>query len=423
MNEEMLKNSADAVEVNKNHKEFQKRLSELISEKYIIKNSALFSSDDHVKNLYLKFLCSILLIKGGANDDQIVFLDRLIKGSECKDSVEELFKWALDLSEQDLDEFCTVLRHNALRYYFALDSMILINLAECSDHELEYTAQLFQLTYLSKYEINYLGLLAKSVVTQNDEYYQQAKSSLSNFNFGLMDLDIYQYVKDFYYGEVYGKNRRIYCAPELSDGENIQFGTDYTEDEVIFRNQKITIKDRCLSFKGCKKVIFDNCSVVKYDNAFLDIAGIRFNGVKTVSFNNSSFTGFTRGVVNIDGAKELICDTCKFLNCYSYTAGSPSAVFSIADLYDSALIRLENNTLEKCSSFDSFVKEHGFFLDYSGHKSIDVLDITNNMFINCGENSYRGIAVFNRDLRKYIKNYNENGNIFSGKNGTLFPEG
>ena len=90
MNEEMLKNSADAVEENNSHIKFQKRLNELISEKYIIKNLALLSSDDHVKDLYLKFLCSILLIKGGASDDQVVFIDKLIKGSECKDSIEKL---------------------------------------------------------------------------------------------------------------------------------------------------------------------------------------------------------------------------------------------------------------------------------------------------------------------------------------------
>ena len=419
MNEEMLKNSADAVEENNSHIKFQKRLNELISEKYIIKNLALLSSDDHVKDLYLKFLCSILLIKGGASDDQVVFIDKLIKGSECKDSIEKFFKWAVELSEQDVDEFCTVLRHNALRYYFALDSMILINLAEHSDPELEYTAQLFELIYLSKYQINYLGLLAKSVVTQNDEYYHQAKVALSNYNFDLMDLDIYPYVKDFYHGEIDGKTRRILCAPELSDGRNIQFGAYYTENEVIFRNQIITIKDKGLKFRGCQKIIFDNCNVIQDNNSYLGDACLVFNDVEKISFNNSSFTGFCKGIADIRGTIELICNTCTFLNCGSRTSGSPSAVFSISNLHDAALIRLENNSLNKCSSYDFYRREHGTFLDYSGDQRIYELDIKNNNFINCG-GKYK--PMFNKNLREQAEKYTESGNKFSGECGTLFPE-
>lgn len=113
---------------NKNIEEIRKMLKDLKSKKYEIVNPDLVELDEYIKSLYIKVLCTVVQYENDPTDMQILFLKRIINGIGVEDSVEEYMRKALEISEQDIQEFLSIVGDSKIKYYFATDGLILLSI-------------------------------------------------------------------------------------------------------------------------------------------------------------------------------------------------------------------------------------------------------------------------------------------------------
>lgn len=102
----------------------------------------------------------------------------------------------------------------------------------------EYLAELVELIEINKMDLEYISLVARSVLQQESSYYDQSKELL---NERIIGVDVSPYIHNYYVGAIVHTDELIhYNAPDKSLSNGIVFESTYSAKQVIFDNMLIS---------------------------------------------------------------------------------------------------------------------------------------------------------------------------------------
>ena len=395
----------------------RKMLEEMKDQKYAIVNPELVALDEYVKSLYMQVLCTVIQYENEPGEMQILYLKRIANGMDVEEPIEEYMKKALEISETDIKEFLSHMKTGKARYYFALDAILLVSMAQTSQPSYEYVAQLLELLEIDKRSLNHLALVAKSVLVQQSADFDCAKELATEYTSG---LNFMPYIHNFYVGAIVDTpDEKYYASPDIVLGNEIELPTSFDERFVTFENLVITVSQD-LHFNGCEKVRFKNCRLVgrpgslepvaviaeeevspgmeKAVSAFEEIDEVEildkkgqgslvFNSVGTIQLENSSFTDFNNRVARIECINSFVAKNCKFVKCgYSVDETAYGGVFGINFDRGESIekVVLENNELDNCyvrSEEGYYVG--GVFVGCGNYTNVKEAKFINNRMIGC----------------------------------------
>lgn len=303
----------------KNDLPIRQVMADMKDDLYAIVNPELNALEDFAKSLYLRVLGTVIQYGNEPSDLQSLYFKRIVKGMTEDESPEDIMKRALEISAKDIREFVDYLEDKPARFYFALDAAVLTALGGGSQASCEYLAELLEVTGIGKQELRCIALIAKSIVTQQASFYDEAKPLLLE---DLAEVSFLPYIKNYYAGAVVDSAyAKVFSAHDKALSAEIKYPLTYTERKVTFRNLLINVGE-CWSFNGCETVIFENCDLVGscFDNC--NVTGrdrsLNFDGCNRVVFSHCRFADFRIRPIcftNFSICKELSIKNCEFSNC------------------------------------------------------------------------------------------------------------
>ena len=298
---------------NKKIEGIRRMMEEMKSDKYAISIPELVELDEYIKSLYLKVLCTIIQYENNPTDVQVLYLKRIIKGMHAEQSMEEYMRKALDISEADIQEFLKNLEENKIKYYFVLDGIILASIGNGDSVGYEYLAELIELLGVNKEDLQYISLVAKSVLMQESKLYNSAKA-LCNERVEMVNYA--PYILNYYCGAIVDTNEeKYYSAPEKRDSVEINYPNSYRERKVTFSNLVLEITHDW-NFEGCEEVIFKNCVIIGGEYSLF------FLSCKHVIFFECQIKDFSSYAILMKLIDKIEFQYCKFENCiYKYSRG------------------------------------------------------------------------------------------------------
>lgn len=293
---------------NKRIEEIRTMMSGMKGEMYAIVNPELAALDEYTKNLYLKVLCTVVQYENEPSEMQTLYLKRLIAGIGTEEPLEEYMRKALEISDVDIKEFISYMKENQVRYYFALESMVLTAMGQQTQNNYEYLAELIELCGITKADLKYLAFIAESILRQDAGYYDTAKNNINNRT---KSLNFYPYVSNYYAGALIDNDsEQYYTAPGLEMNTNdIILPAEYTARKVTFRNLVINLGENC-RFAGCETVDFINCKITTDDSKTL-----YFKAIGNVSFTECEFYDMDNHVACFESVNNVEVKQCTLRNC------------------------------------------------------------------------------------------------------------
>ncbi len=290
-------------------------LSDLRDDKYAIENPDTFALDDYSKTLYLKVLCSLVQFHNEPTEMQILVLKRIVKGIGVEERAEEYMRRALEISATDMQDFLSFIGKDKVKYYFALEGILLVSIGQGEEEGYQYLAEILELLDINKDDLEHICRVASAVLQQQSSIYDEAKALI---NERVKAIDYAPYIKNFYCGTISDCNEIVrYSVPDRKYSGDVAFRTEYTEKKVVFENLNIRIEKKW-KFTACMEVVFENC----------DFSGAKFPIVfqecKTVYFYKCRFHDFSSPVIVQERTIETIIEECEFENCLSKLLSFPS---------------------------------------------------------------------------------------------------
>lgn len=280
-------------------------LVKMKAKEYAVTNETLSGLDEYVKKLYLKLLGTVIQYKNDPSDMQIIYLNRIACGMGAEEPVEELMRMALEISETDAQEFLSVVKEKNIKFYFALDSLLLLKMGNEEKVNYEYLGELLELCDVTKNDIESVSLIAKSVLLQESSYYDEAKKWIAEY---AKTYDFSSYIKTYYAGAIVDlRDEKRYSSPDVDQVYDISFPTMYREKKVVFENLNIHLNEEW-KFEGCEEVVFRNCKIYGDNGHFSMLVG-------SVVFENCVCENFGNRVANIGVVYNFIVRKCEFRNC------------------------------------------------------------------------------------------------------------
>lgn len=367
------------------------------AKEYAVTNETLSGLDEYIKKLYLKLLGTVIQYKNDPSDMQIIYLNRIACGMGAEEPVEELMRMALEISETDVQEFVVVMKEKNIKFYFAIDGLILLKIGSAAQENYEYFAELLELSGMAKRDIEAVSQIAKSVLTQESAYYDEAKNWIAE---SAKTYDFSNYIKSYYAGAIIDlRYEKRYSSPDVNQVYDISFPTRYEAKKVVFENLNIHLKEDWL-FEGCDEVVFRNCKMYGENGRFNMLAG-------SIIFENCVCENFCNRVAKVEVVYNFIVRKCEFRKCGGihergdYDGGGvfDLTLYSTNDSIGSD-IELSDNIVTDCyfisGKLASYESGHnGAFLDVSGTARKFV--VKNNEFRNCKCEGYR----YKKALIKY----------------------
>lgn len=273
--------------------------------KYPIVNPLMVSQEEYNKELYIRVLCMLIVYSESPAKEQTMFIQRLASGMRLKGTIEEYIRKALDISQEDIEEFIMNFQDTDLKYVFCVDAMISIAVTDkLIDEQVQLLAEIIEMLAINKSELNYLSLIAKSILEQSSNTYKEAiRIKPDNIH---NDLFVY-YIKDFATGLLVDDNNKKYYYSknkELLEIDQMVFD----DDEIVFENLTLSLK-YVLSFKTNRMVRFINCHFSETGYY------INFETCGTVEFINCSFENMSNRAACFTSANYINVENCKFKNC------------------------------------------------------------------------------------------------------------
>lgn len=359
----------------------RKMLEEMKGQKYAIANPDLVSLDEYVKSLYIQVLCTVVQYENEPADMQILYLKRIVNGIGVEDPVEEYMRKALEISETDIQEFLSHMKEGKARYYFALDAILLVSLAQTSQPSYEYVAELMELLEIDKQSLSHLAMVAKSILVQESTDFDSAKEHATEYT---AELNFKPYIHNYYVGAIVDTPiEKYYASPDIVLENEIELPTSYEERLVTFENLVITVSEEWY-FNGCEKVRFKNCRLVG------NKGNLQFDSVGTIELENSSFTDFDNRVAWIERVNSFIVENCKFVKCgYDSYGDEVGGVFGININSNEKIERIviENNDLHNCyiraRTYRYNYGVSGVFIGRKQYTWVTEVKVTNNHITGC----------------------------------------
>lgn len=293
--------------------EFNRRISgirrameEMKTEMYAISNPVTAALDEYIKSLYIKMLCTVVQYENDPSEMQLLYLRRLHKGIQIDNSIEDFMRMALDISEVDVQEFIDIMRGDHTRYYFVLEGILLVSMGKGEQANYEYLGELIELICISKRELEYLSTVARSILEQDSEYYDKAKSIAPE---SVEGFEVVPYIANFYAGAIVDTRiEKHFYAPNRDWNYRFAFPCLFHEKKVTFSNLAFEMSNT-LEFDGCEMIEFQNC-VIKGNNY-----SVYFRGCGDVKFINCRFYDFSSYTIVDDMVERLSLLKCEFENC------------------------------------------------------------------------------------------------------------
>lgn len=363
------------------------------AKEYAVTNETLSGLDEYIKKLYLKLLGTVIQYKNDPSDMQIIYLNRIACGMGAEEPAEELMRMALEISETDVQEFFSVMKEKNIKFYFAIDGLILLKIGNAAQENYEYFAELLELSGVAKRDIEAVSQIAKSVLTQESAYYDEVKNWIAE---SAKTYDFLNYIKSYYAGAIIDlQDETRYCSPDVNQVYDISFPMRYDAKKVVFENLNIHLKEDWF-FEGCDEVVFRNCKMYGDKEHFI------MNNVGSVTFDNCVCEDFGNRVAIADHVSHFVVTACEFRNCgYVYNddqrfenESEDGGVFLLLGVNDS-VVEFKANSIEQCyieSVSDTDVRKNGAFLGMMGEYlgfggrwigGLDRFILKNNMFRNC----------------------------------------
>ena len=293
-------------------KDINKMLEELKDENYIIRNKVLEEKDEYKKFLYINMLCTVIQYDNEPSKEQISFLNRIVKGICCENKKEYYMRKALETDGKILKEFVDEYKETESKYYFALDGIILINLTKESKKNYEYLGELIEVLGITQKEADYISQIAKSVLLQDSEVYENAKE-IENKN--TENLNFIEYIKNYFTGEIVNTDTDMYIYSadqseiEFGKGENDTYYHEiFNKRNIVFDNLKINYICGA-TFRGCEKVTFKNCDIIAEGGSLI------FNGVSNINIESSKIHYFCNRAMELNACDNLSIYNSEIFDC------------------------------------------------------------------------------------------------------------
>lgn len=357
--------------IDKIRKYFEGKKSEL----YPLKNTMLAEKEEYIKSLYLRMLCSLIRYTGEPSKMQVLYVRRLMAGINAEAAFEDYMKMALDLNTTDVDEFIAAYKQDTLKYYFCIDAIILLSVAENAEKNYELLAELVEMLGINREQLKYLSAAAKAIVMQSSELVDEAKKFLPC---SLVNLSLFHYIDGFYTGKIVDTHEKFHV---YSSNKAVLDLTNYVSlkaKQVIIENISASLPHN-IEFRGCAEVVISNCKF--YDSEY----NFNFINVGKVIIENCEFTNFSNRValMHVDN---IVIRNNKFINCGVVDDGDVyGGVFYCDEDKRLNSVILENNELLNCyverTSYSYSYCATDIFMHFSnGGKNIKVF---RNSFIGC----------------------------------------
>ena len=284
----------------------RRAMEEMKTEMYAISNPVTAALDEYIKSLYIKMLCTVVQYENDPSEMQLLYLRRLHKGIQIDNSIEDFMRMALDISEVDVQEFIDIMRGDHTRYYFALEGILLVSMGKGEQANYEYLGELIELICISKRELEYLSTVARSILEQDSEYYDKAKSIAPE---SVEGFEVVPYIANFYAGVIVDTRiEKHFYAPNRDWNYRFAFPCLFHEKKVMFSNLAFEMSN-ALEFDGCEMIEFQNCVIKGNDYS------VYFRGCGDVKFINCRFYDFSSYTIVDDMVERLSLLKCEFENC------------------------------------------------------------------------------------------------------------
>lgn len=384
------------------------------AERCPFENVALKEKDEYIKSLYFRMLCTLIRYTGEPNEMQVLYVRRLIAGSDAENEFSDYMKMALDLDTSDVDEFISVMSEDILRYYFCIDGAILLSVVK-QDKNFELLAELVEMLGISKNELNYLIAAARAVCMQNSDMFDEAKTLSTD---ATKKLDLFHYVQGFYSGDIVNTPSLLHIYSRSQAKVDLSAYPTFTAQKVIIENISAFIDDDIV-FEGCSEVIIRGCKFTGKTNRFC------FYRVGKVTIENCEIDNFSNRFAMFDNVNEFALLNNIIMEC-GYTKDSDicgGVLYSSGNTHN---IILKNNKLQRCyidCGTCSFSSQCTAIFLYHAAYGVETISVINNSFNGC---EYRNMNRFSSYIGTYIRcnateRINE-GNKFTGSVTRLFEE-
>lgn len=394
--------------IDKIRKYFEVKKSEL----YPIKNTALAEKDEYTKSLYLRMLCSLIRYTGEPSKMQVLYVRRLMAGINAEAAFEDYMKMALDLDTTDVDEFIATYKQDDLKYYFCIDGMILLAVAENAEKKYELLAELVEMLGINREQLKYLSAAAKAIVMQSAEMFDEARKFLPD---SLLNLSLYHYIAGFYVGKIVDTYEKVHIYSLNKADLDLTNYVSFKAKQVIIENISVSLPHD-IEFRGCAEVIIRNCKF--YDSEY----NFNFISVGKVIIENCEISNFSNRVACFTGVNNIIIDSNRFVNCGVTSAGDiRGGVFYCQGENRIETAILKSNELLNCYVartqywYNSWAKD--IFIYFSS--PVNYIKVIGNNFIG-GECRNNGSGWGNTYITVSCKNKEEKENVCTGSVTNIF---
>lgn len=301
---------------------------------YAIVGHPLEKSDEYVQMIYIKMLCSLIQYNNLPSEEQLLFIERLLRGIGMSEPLAEYMQKALEIDEQFAEEFVRQFKGSPLRYNFIVDALMLVtNVSHpCSEH-IEFISEICEILCINQKEVTFLSQMALSILEQDSKRYMEAVEKTPSL---CEAQDFACYAKNFLVGRMVDHMHTVYYYANKKTDFNKVFAHEemaretytFTQEQVVLENWTIDLSETSWRFVNCKEVRILNCKFIGKDKA------IQFDGVNSIIIENSFFSGFSKRVMMINDCSKFEMVNTHFYDCtyiYNDSSSRVGGIYYIED--------------------------------------------------------------------------------------------
>lgn len=356
----------------KKRKEFCTWLKKWQDEAHQLEVLAIKGLAEHDKNVYMLLLATVVQYSNITTEDQLLYLKLIAIGNEAPEEAETYLRKANELTQQTIDDFVKAFKSSAVKFYFILDSLILVCLGDRESVAYDYLAGLIDILGLKETEVAYFCKLAKAIVEQDSAGYDEAKGIIDLAN--LKGFSPSLYLLDFYTGVII-QTDEAFCwwAPTPTEVDITEL-VNLKAKNILIKNAIISVTHN-LDFYG-RTIVLENCTWKE------GCGTLRFCSGENIQINNCIFKDFKTRVIWIYNIGKMEIIECKFENCYRNYRNSSSDWLREGQVLGTSqrepgIVVIDKSVFKDCGGKNSSQYFRSAFI-YDGH-----CEVRNSRFINC----------------------------------------
>lgn len=388
----------------------RKYFEEHKAERYPFENELLRKKDEYVKSLYFRILCTLVRYTGEPSEMQVLYIRRLIAGSNAENEFHDYMKMALDLEKEDIEEFISVFKSDDLKYYFCIDGAIVSSLGKTTDKNYELFAELIELLGICRDELTYLVSVSKAIICLSSEQFDKARAISPR---STKELYLYHYLKSFYTGMIIDTNeiRHIYSHNKMP--VDLSNYTEYKAKRIIIDNVTVSLK-KDIVFDGCSEVIIRKCTFNGNTHS------LKFNKVRQVVIEDCEISDFSNRFAYFTDTNNLSLFRNCFTNCGCISNMNIKGGVLLSDGNKMDSVVIEGNKLLNCyvarTEYKRYCSATGILLCIEN--GVNNIKVINNKFseCECRNNSWNDEAY----IFGYADSATETDNVCEGSVTKIF---